>query len=200
MNQLILNEARFDDLEAICETTGNAKSYYIEGIFAQADIKNQNGRVYSKQIMEREVQNYAKCIKEKTSLGELDHPDGPVINLNNVSHLITKLEMEGKDIYGKARMIDTPSGLIGQKLLDVGVKLAVSTRGLGSLTSKGGAQHVNDDFSLVTVDIVQSPSAPDAYVNSIMESTRKGWFEITNSGNLLYNEQIREFKNFLNDL
>jgi hypothetical protein len=147
------------------------KSVYIEGIFMQAEKPNRNGRIYGKGIMEREVQKYQDLIREKRSLGELGHPPNPSINLNQVSHLITGLRFEGNDIYGKAKILDTPMGKIAKNFIEEGVSLGVSSRGLGSVKlNKEGVNEVQDDFHLATVDIVADPSAPDAFVQGIMES------------------------------
>jgi hypothetical protein len=147
------------------------KSVYIEGIFMQAEKPNRNGRIYGKGIMEREVQKYQELINEKRSLGELGHPPNPSINLNQVSHMITGLKFEGNDIYGKAKILDTPMGRIAKNFIEEGVRLGVSSRGLGSVKlNKEGVNEVQDDFHLATVDIVADPSAPDAFVQGIMES------------------------------
>ncbi|MFZ9610675.1 MAG: prohead core scaffolding protein and protease [Methylococcales bacterium] len=148
-----------------------SKNIYIEGIFMQAEKPNRNGRIYGKGIMEREVQKYQDLISEKRSLGELGHPPNPSINLNQVSHLITGLRFEGNDIYGKAKILDTPMGKIAKNFIEEGVRLGVSSRGLGSVKlNKEGVNEVQDDFHLATVDIVADPSAPDAFVQGIMES------------------------------
>jgi hypothetical protein len=148
-----------------------SKSVYIEGIFMQAEKPNRNGRIYGKGIMEREVERYQSLINEKRSLGELGHPPNPQINLNQVSHLITGLKFEGNDIYGKAKILDTPMGKIAKNFIEEGVSLGVSSRGLGSVRlNKEGVNEVQDDFHLATVDIVADPSAPDAFVQGIMES------------------------------
>jgi hypothetical protein len=146
------------------------KGIFIEGIFMQADKDNRNGRRYPKTVMEREVSRYQDLIKEKRALGELGHPPNPQINLNNVSHLITELKFNGNDVIGRAKVLDTPMGKIAQNFIEEGVRLGVSSRGLGSLKEKDGINEVQDDFHLATVDIVADPSAPDAFVNGIMES------------------------------
>ena len=149
------------------------KNVYIEGIFMQANKENKNGRVYPKAIMEKEVSRYQQLIKEKRSLGELGHPPNPSINLNQVSHLITELTFMGDDVMGRAKILDTPMGNIAKNFINEGVRLGVSSRGLGSLKMKNGVNEVQDDFHLATVDIVADPSAPDAFVEGIMES--KDW-------------------------
>jgi hypothetical protein len=137
----------------------------------QSEIKNRNGRVYPKAIMEKEVNRYVKEFVEKgRAFGELGHPDGPTINLDKVSHLITTLEADGNNYVGRAKILSTPNGQIVRSLINDGAKLGVSSRGLGSLEEKGGAQYVKDDFQLATAgDIVADPSAPEAFVEGIME-------------------------------
>jgi len=139
----------------------------------QSEIKNRNGRVYPKEVMQKEVSRYVKEFVEKDrAFGELGHPDGPTINLDKVSHLITKLEEDGNNFVGRAKILSTPNGQIVRNLIDDGAKLGVSSRGLGSLEEKGGAQYVKNDFQLATAgDIVADPSAPEAFVNGIMEGT-----------------------------
>jgi hypothetical protein len=202
------------DIGVIVEKKENGdKTYAIEGVFAQADQKNRNGRIYPKTIMEKAVDKYVTDqVQQKRSVGELNHPEGPTVNLDKVSHLITALEWKGNDVVGKASILDTPNGKIVKGLLDGGVKLGVSTRGMGSLENKGGTMYVKDDFILNTVDIVQDPSAPAAFVNGIMEGVEWVW----NNGIIkpqaieemeteirtapkkhLYETQVREFKNFL---
>jgi hypothetical protein len=159
------------DLKYLTEASESGKKgLYIEGIFMQTEKQNKNGRIYRKGILEKELQRYQDLIGEKRALGELGHPPNPTINLNNVSHLITDLRFEGNDIIGRAKILDTPMGNIAKNLIDEGVKLGVSSRGLGSLKEVNGVNEVQDDFHLATVDIVQDPSAPDAFVQGIMES------------------------------
>ena len=152
------------------------KEYFIEGPFMQAEIKNRNGRVYPKEIMAKEVKRYNKEFVEKDrAFGELGHPDGPTINLDKVSHMITKLEQDGKNFMGRAKILSTPNGQIVRNLINDGAKLGVSSRGLGSLETRGGAQVVKDDFQLATAaDIVADPSAPEAFVEGIMEGVE--WY------------------------
>lgn len=202
------------DLTVITEAKeGGGKSYIIEGVFAQAEQKNRNGRVYPKAIMENAVNKYVnEQVKQKRSVGELNHPEGPTVNLDKVSHLITDLQWEGNNVVGKASILDTPNGQIVKGLLDGGVKLGVSTRGMGSLENRNGTMFVKDDFILNTVDIVQDPSAPAAFVNGIMEGVEWVWnngviepqeiekmeTEIKKAPRAdLYETQVREFKNFL---
>jgi|TARA_B100001093_G_scaffold482526_1_gene514264 hypothetical protein len=155
------------------ENEKGQKEYFIEGIFMQSEIKNRNGRVYPKEVMQKEVGRYVKEFVEKDrAFGELGHPEGPTINLDKVSHMITKLEEDGNNYVGRAKILSTPNGQIVRNLIDDGAKLGVSSRGLGSLEQKGGAQYVKDDFQLATAgDIVADPSAPEAFVNGIMEGT-----------------------------
>jgi len=161
----------------ITEGKGGKKSHFIEGVFLQGAIKNRNGRMYPVQTLQREVDKYNESyIKKGRSLGELGHPDGPTINLDRVSHLITSLKQEGNNFVGKARILDTPMGNIAKSLLDEGVKLGVSSRGLGSIKEENGLKIVADDFMLATAaDIVADPSAPDAFVNGIMEGKEWVW-------------------------
>ena len=159
--------------EYLVEETNGKKDYKIRGVFLQSELQNRNGRVYPKDILEKEVKRYnAEFINKKRAFGELGHPDGPTINLDKVSHLITKLEEDGNNYVGRAKILSTPNGQIVRNLIDDGAKLGVSSRGLGSLEQKGGSQYVKDDFQLATAgDIVADPSAPEAFVNGIMEGT-----------------------------
>jgi hypothetical protein len=150
---------------------GGGKNVFIEGIFMQADQSNRNGRMYPMAVMEKEVARYQKLIDEKRSLGELGHPANPTLNLDKVSHLITSLRFEGKNVIGKAKILETPMGNIARNLIENEIMLGVSSRGLGSLKlNKEGVNEVQDDFHLATVDIVADPSAHDAYVQGIYES------------------------------
>jgi len=166
------------------EKTGE-KEYAIEGIFMQAEKKNRNGRVYPFHVLSKEVQRYNNdYVNKNRAFGELGHPDSPTINLDRVSHMITKLYPDGNNIMGKAKILDTPNGKIVKSLLDGGASLGVSTRGVGSLKPQNGFQLVQDDFHLATAaDIVADPSAPDAFVRGLMEDaewilTSKGWMPI----------------------
>jgi hypothetical protein len=193
------------------ETGG--KNHFIEGVFMQSEAKNRNGRVYPKMVMEKAVDRYVtEQVKTGRAVGELNHPEGPTINLDKVSHIIEKLDWSGNDVVGKARILETPMGNIVKGLLDGGVRLGVSTRGMGSLEERNGVMVVKDDFHLSTVDIVQDPSAPTAFVNGIMEGVEWVWnngiiqpqviermeTEIKKAPrSALYETQVREFKNFL---
>ena len=161
----------------ITEGKSGQKNHFIEGIFLQGDLKNRNGRMYPVGLLEREVTKYDQSyIQKGRALGELGHPEGPTINLDRVSHSITSLRKEGTNFVGKARILDTPMGRIAKSLLDEGVKLGVSSRGLGSLKEQNGMKVVADDFMLATAaDIVADPSAPDAFVNGIMEGREWVW-------------------------
>ncbi len=161
-----------EEVEYICEQKENGdKNYKIKGIFMQADVKNRNGRVYPMEVLEREVAKYnKKFVNEKRAFGELGHPEGPTVNLERVSHMITSLKPDGKNFIGEAKIMSTPMGEIVKNLMDEGAKLGVSSRGMGSLVQKNGANYVRDDFYLATAaDIVADPSAPNAFVEGIME-------------------------------
>lgn len=210
----LITEYTTNDVQCIVEKKEDGtKSFVIEGVFAQAEQKNRNGRIYPKAIMEKAVGKYVKeQVSQKRAVGELNHPEGPTVNLDKVSHLITDLQFEGNDVVGKAQILDTPMGQIVKGLLEGGVQLGVSTRGMGSLEQRDGAMYVRDDFILNTVDIVQDPSAPGAFVNGVMEGVEWVWnngviepqvieemeTEIKSAPKKhLYETQVREYKNFL---
>lgn len=159
------------DISVVTEAKQNGtKDFFIEGIFMMADQPNRNKRVYESKVLQPAVEKYIEQqVKTGRAVGELNHPDGPTINLDKVSHLITDLRFEGANVIGKAKILNTPMGQIVKGLLEGGVKLGVSSRGMGSLVEKNGVNYVKDDFHLATVDIVQDPSAPAAFVNGIME-------------------------------
>ncbi len=212
----LIAEYNDNNLEVIEEKVNGKKTLVIEGVFMQADSKNRNGRVYPKEILENAVNKYVKDqVSTGRAVGELNHPEGPSINLDKVSHKITELKFDGSNVIGKASILETPMGQIVKGLLDGGVKLGVSSRGMGSLVQKNGAMYVKDDFMLSTVDIVQDPSAPEAFVNGIMEGVEWVW----NNGVLCPQEiekieteikeargisssdvEIKAFKNFLSKL
>ena len=190
---------------------------FIEGVFLQSDLKNKNGRVYPKEIMQREVQRYVnENVKTKRAYGELGHPDGPTVNLDRVSHMITDLREDGNNWIGKAKIMDTPMGRIVKELISEGAQLGVSSRGLGSLKEKNGINEVQGDFMLATAaDIVADPSAPDAFVSGIMEG--KEWVFVNgrwteqdieeakstiSRANIadLEEEKMQVFSNFINKL
>ena len=184
--------------EYLVEDNGGKKSYKIKGIFLQSDLKNRNGRVYPKQVLEQEVSRYNReFINKKRAFGELGHPDGPTVNLERVSHMITSLTPDGKNFVGEAKIMDTPYGKIVKGLIDEGAQLGVSSRGMGSIIQRNGANYVKDDFYLATAaDIVADPSAPDAFVEGIMEAKEWVW----DNGKLVekdieaWKRQIRETK------
>ena len=165
------------EVNFIAEEKEGKKSHFIEGVFLQAEIANKNGRKYPFRTLEREVAKYDEAhIRKGRALGELGHPDGPSINLDKVSHKIESLKAEGNNFIGRAKILDTPNGRIAKSLLDEGVKLGVSSRGMGSLKQQEGVNIVQDDFMLATAaDIVADPSAPDAFVDGIMEGKEWVW-------------------------
>ena len=189
------------------------KNYAIEGVFAQAEKKNRNGRIYPMPVMEKALGKYNNDqVTKGRAVGELNHPEGPTVNLDKVSHKITELKFQGNDIVGKASILNTPMGEVVKGLLDGEVQFGVSTRGMGSLSQRNGVAVVNDDYILNAVDIVQDPSAPSAFVNGIMEGVEWVWnngiieaqtiermeTEIKKAPRAdLYETQVREFKNFL---
>ena len=178
MNTVKLFSESVEDVEYITEAKKDGgKSYKIKGVFLQADIKNRNGRIYPMEILEKEVGKYNRnFLREKRAYGELGHPDGPTVNLERVSHMITKLHPDGKNFIGEAKILDTPYGKIVKNLINEGAKLGVSSRGMGSLEPRRGAQVVKDDFYLATAaDIVADPSAPNAFVEGIMEGKEWVW-------------------------
>ena len=166
-----------ENVEVITEGTGADKKLYIEGVFLQSEIKNRNGRMYPFSVLEKEVNRYnEEYVKTSRALGELGHPDGPTVNLDRVSHRITELRAEGNNFIGKAQIMNTPMGNIAKSLLEDGVKLGVSSRGMGSIDKREDCNIVMDDFMLATAaDIVADPSAPDAFVNGIMEGKEWAW-------------------------
>ena len=166
-----------EDVQILTEERDGKKLLYIEGVFLQGAIKNRNGRMYPFEVLDREVERYnEEYVKTKRALGELGHPDGPTINLDRVSHRITSLRSEGNNFIGKAQILDTPMGNIAKSLLGEGVQLGVSSRGMGSIEKREDVAVVRDDFMLTTAaDIVADPSAPDAFVNGIMEGKEWVW-------------------------
>tara|TARA_Y100000004_G_C8891224_1_gene402141 strand:- start:420 stop:1073 length:654 start_codon:yes stop_codon:yes gene_type:complete len=167
-----------EDIQYISEEKNGKRHLYIEGVFLQSNITNRNNRSYPKEIMRKEVDRYrTEQIDKKRAMGELGHPDGPTLNLDRVSHMITSLKEQGDNWIGKAKILDTPMGNIVKNLMDEGAQLGVSSRGLGSLKEKNGINEVQDDFVLSTAaDIVADPSAPDAFVRGIMEN--KEWMMV----------------------
>ena len=190
-NTVKLISEEIQDVEYICEEKDNGKkNYKIKGVFMQADIKNRNGRVYPYEILENEVKRYNKdYVGQNRAFGELGHPEGPTVNLERASHMITSLIPDGKNFIGEAKILNTPMGNIVQSLMDEGAKLGVSSRGMGSLDQKNGANYVRKDFYLATAaDIVADPSAPNAFVQGIMEGKECGW----NNGSLVEAELERQ--------
>ena len=210
---------QIDDVEVIVENRNGKKSMFIEGIFLQGDIQNRNGRMYPMQTLRKEVQRYNESfVNSGRAVGELGHPEGPTVNLDRVSHKIVSLKESGSNFVGKAKILSTPMGKIAQNLIDEGVKLGVSSRGLGTLAvNEDGIKVVSDDFMLATAaDIVSDPSAPDAFVSGIMEGKDWVWdggivreqlakktYKTINT--LVDNKQLEEnklglFQNFLSNL
>ena len=172
----LITEA-IENIQVLEEEKNGKKLLYIEGVFLQSELKNRNGRMYPFETLNREVQRYnEEYVKSKRALGELGHPDGPTVNLDRVSHRITELRAEGTNFMGKAQILDTPMGQIAKSLLKEGVQLGVSSRGMGSIDKREDCSIVQDDFMLTTAaDIVADPSAPDAFVNGIMEGKEWVW-------------------------
>ena len=206
-----------EDIQILSEEKDGKKHLYIEGVFLQSEIKNRNGRIYPLSVLEKEVGRYnEEYIKTGRALGELGHPDGPTVNLDRVSHRITSLKAEGTNFIGKAQILATPMGNIARNLLEEGVKLGVSSRGMGSIDRQESASYVMDDFMLATAaDIVADPSAPDAFVNGIMEGKEWVWdngilkeqqvaaikTEIDNSSRIALEEAtLKAFERFLSAL
>ena len=185
-----------EDVQVITEGKGDSKKLYIEGVFLQSELKNRNGRMYPFQVLQKEVNRYnEEYIKTKRALGELGHPDGPTVNLDRVSHRICSLKAEGNNFVGKAQILDTPMGKIAKSLLGEGVQLGVSSRGMGSIDKREDCNVVMDDFMLATAaDIVADPSAPDAFVNGIMEGKEWVW----NNG-ILKETKVAKYQSYMND-
>ena len=185
------------NVKFITEGKGSKKKLYIEGTFLQGDIKNRNGRVYPVNTLATEVGRYNESfIKKGRALGELGHPDGPTVNLDRVSHKITSLRQEGNNFVGKAQILNTPMGKIAASLIEEGVVLGVSSRGVGSLREEQGVKYVGEDFQLATAaDIVADPSAPDAFVNGIMEGKEWVW-----EGGILREQHAEKTKKMINTL
>ena len=174
----LISEHFSDDVEYITEEKEDGKkAFKLKGVFMQAEIKNRNGRVYPMEVLEKEVERYNKeFIEQNRAYGELGHPDGPTVNLDKVSHMVTSLKPDGKNFIGEAKVMGTPMGEIVKNIMDDGGKLAVSSRGMGSLEQKNGANYVKNDFYLATAaDIVADPSAPQAFVEGIMEGKEWIW-------------------------
>tara|TARA_B100000508_G_C11403160_1_gene249401 strand:- start:146 stop:790 length:645 start_codon:yes stop_codon:yes gene_type:complete len=187
---------QIEDVKLVTEGTGDDKKLYIEGVFLQSELKNRNGRMYPFSVLEKEVNRYnEEYVKSKRALGELGHPDGPTVNLDRVSHRITSLKAEGNNFIGKAQILDTPMGKIAKSLLGEGVQLGVSSRGMGSIDKREDVNVVMDDFMLATAaDIVADPSAPDAFVNGIMEGKEWVW----NNG-ILKETKVAKYQSYMNE-
>jgi hypothetical protein len=185
-----------EDVQVLVEESNGKKNLYIEGVFLQGDIKNRNGRVYPFSVLEREVGRYNESyVAAGRALGELGHPDGPTVNLDRVSHKIVSLKAEGSNFIGKAQILSTPMGSIARNLLESGVKLGVSSRGMGSIEEKNGANYVRDDFMLATAaDIVADPSAPDAFVNGIMEGKEWVW-----DNGILKESKVAKYQRYISE-
>jgi len=185
-----------ENVEVITEGKGADKKLYIEGVFLQSEIKNRNGRMYPFSVLEKEVNRYnEEYVKTSRALGELGHPDGPTVNLDRVSHRITSLKAEGHNFIGRAQIMNTPMGNIAKALLEDGVKLGVSSRGMGSIDKREDCGVVMDDFMLATAaDIVADPSAPDAFVNGIMEGKEWAW-----DNGILKETEVAKYKRYMNE-
>tara|TARA_B100000035_G_scaffold314274_1_gene330103 strand:- start:818 stop:1462 length:645 start_codon:yes stop_codon:yes gene_type:complete len=185
-----------EDVKLITEGTGDDKKLYIEGVFLQSELKNRNGRMYPFSVLEKEVSRYnEEYVKTKRALGELGHPDGPTVNLDRVSHRITSLKAEGNNFIGKAQILDTPMGKIAKSLLGEGVQLGVSSRGMGSIDKREDVNVVMDDFMLATAaDIVADPSAPDAFVNGIMEGKEWVW-----DNGILKESKVAKYQRYIDE-
>ena len=185
-----------EDVRLMTEEKDGKKLLNIEGVFLQSELKNRNGRMYPFEVLNREVERYnEEYVKSKRALGELGHPDGPTINLDRVSHRITSLKAEGNNFIGKAQILDTPMGNIAKNLLGEGVQLGVSSRGMGSIQKVEDCNVVADDFMLTTAaDIVADPSAPDAFVNGIMEGKEWVW-----DNGLLKEKEIAKYQRYMDE-
>ena len=185
-----------EDVQILTEERDGKKLLYIEGVFLQGAIKNRNGRMYPFEVLDREVERYnEEYVRTKRALGELGHPDGPTINLDRVSHRITSLRSEGNNFIGKAQILDTPMGNIAKSLLGEGVQLGVSSRGMGSIEKREDVAVVRDDFMLTTAaDIVADPSAPDAFVNGIMEGKEWVW-----DNGILKEAKVDKYQRYINE-
>ncbi len=183
-----------EDVKLLTEEKNGKKLLYIEGVFLQSELKNRNGRMYPFSVLEREVKRYnEEYVQSKRALGELGHPDGPTINLDRVSHRIVSLKSEGNNFIGKAQILDTPMGNIAKNLLGEGVQLGVSSRGMGSIQKVEDCNVVADDFMLTTAaDIVADPSAPDAFVNGIMEGKEWVW-----DNGLLKEREVAKYQKYM---
>ena len=187
---------QIENVQILTEEKDGKKLLYIEGVFLQSELKNRNGRMYPFSVLNKEVERYnEEYVKSKRALGELGHPDGPTINLDRVSHRITSLRAEGNNFIGKAQILDTPMGNIAKSLLGEGVQLGVSSRGMGSIDKREDCNVVRDDFMLTTAaDIVADPSAPDAFVNGIMEGKEWVW-----ENGILKEAKIDKYRRYMDE-
>ena len=194
--QMKLITETIEDVQILTEEKDGKKLLYIEGVFLQSELKNRNGRMYPFDVLNREVERYNEVyVKSKRALGELGHPDGPTINLDRVSHRITNLRAEGNNFIGKAQILDTPMGNIAKSLLGEGVQLGVSSRGMGSIEKTEDCNVVRDDFMLTTAaDIVADPSAPDAFVNGIMEGKEWVW-----QNGILKEREVAKYQRYIDN-
>jgi hypothetical protein len=192
----LITETTHRDIRFLTEANEKGeKQYFIEGVFMQSDVKNRNGRVYPQSILTKEIERYnEEFVQQNRAMGELGHPEGPTVNLERVSHIIKDLRVEGKNVYGKAKILETPMGKIAKNLLNEGCKFGVSSRGMGSLQEKNGVNYVQEDFMLATVDIVADPSAPNAFVNGIMEGKEWIW-----EGGVIKERQIEKYKKLIKE-
>ena len=187
---LLITEHTDDRLDYLTEEKDGKKQTFIEGVFMQSESENRNKRIYPKEVLAEAVKKYvSEQVSRGRAVGELDHPAGPTINLDKVSHKITNLKFEGNNVVGRALILDTPMGKIVKGLMEGGVKLGVSSRGMGTVEQKDGKTYVKDDYILSTVDIVQDPSAPKAFVNGIMEGVEWVW-----ENGILKPQQIEQYE------
>jgi hypothetical protein len=191
---MLLITEQTDDVKCLTESAKDGKkSYFIEGIFMQSEKVNRNGRMYEREILFNEAKRYDReYVQKSRAMGELGHPDGPSLNLERVCHNIIEMSFDGDNVIGKAKVLDTPYGKIVKNLIDDGVRLGVSTRGMGTLEEKNGVKMVKEDFMLTAVDVVADPSAPDAFVDGIMEG--KEW--IWNNG-VLREQHVEDYKKLI---
>lgn len=203
-----IQEAIIHDIETLVENTTGGKKYYIEGKFLSAEVPNKNKRIYPLKVMESAVDKYKKeYVEQKRAMGELNHPTtGPTINLDKVCHIIESLEFRGNDVYGKARVLSTPNGEILKSLIDEGVKVGVSSRGLGTLKKlSSGINEVQDDFFMAAVDVVNDPSGIGCFVNGLSENTEwklidDKWVIVENQTTVSIEEKLELFQRFLNSI
>lgn len=203
-----IQEAIIHDIETLVENTTGGKKYYIEGKFLSAEVPNKNKRIYPLKVMESAVDKYKKeYVEQKRAMGELNHPTtGPTINLDKVCHIIESLEFRGNDVYGKARVLSTPNGEILKSLIDEGVKVGVSSRGLGTLKKlSSGINEVQDDFFMAAVDVVNDPSGIGCFVNGLSENSEwklidDKWVIVENQTTVSIEEKLELFRRFLNSI